>query len=158
MVLSKIKKLFGGGSPRLNIKDRFEIKGKSGMGSMSKVFRAFDKQLKKTVCLKLLDPTKTAQFEARFAGMKKPSEGEVSLALRFQNEPYYAGPGYLYANLIFVAMRLLREHGVGNAPLEPIPEELFQRLHLDPEKSKQAIQQVVDASEQINNLAAELAA
>ena len=28
----------------------------------------------------------------------------------------------------------------------------------DPEKAKQAIQQVVDASEQINNLAAELAA
>lgn len=83
---------------------------------------------------------------------------EVSLALRFQNEPNYAGPGYLYANLIFVAMRLLRQHGVGNAPLEPIPDELFQRLHLDPEKAKQAIQQVVDASEQINNLAAELAA
>lgn len=83
---------------------------------------------------------------------------DVSLALRFQNEPDYVGPGNTYANLIFVAMRLLRQHGIGNAPLEPIPEELFERLHLDPEKARQSIQHVVDASEQINNLAAELAA
>ena len=37
MVLSKLKSLFGGGSRRLNIKDRFDIKGKSGMGSMGSV-------------------------------------------------------------------------------------------------------------------------
>ena len=74
MVFSKLKQLFGGGSSRINVKDRFDVKGKSGMGSMSKVFRAFDKQLKRTVCLKILDKEKTAQFEARFTGLKKPSE------------------------------------------------------------------------------------
>jgi HD-like signal output (HDOD) protein/prolyl-tRNA editing enzyme YbaK/EbsC (Cys-tRNA(Pro) deacylase) len=83
---------------------------------------------------------------------------EVCSALRFQNEANYQGPGHVYANLIFIAMRLLRQHDIGNAPLEPIPDELFERLHLDPEKARQAIQQVVDASEQINNIASELAA
>jgi serine/threonine protein kinase len=93
MVLSKLRSLFGGGNPRLNVKERFDIKGKSGMGSMSKVFRAFDKQLKKTVCLKLLDLEKTKQFEARFPGMKKPSEGEISIALHhpFLVETYEHG-------------------------------------------------------------------
>ncbi|OAI55207.1 hypothetical protein AYO44_00405 [Planctomycetaceae bacterium SCGC AG-212-F19] len=84
MVLSRLKQFFGGGS-RVNVKERFDIKSKSGMGSMSKVFRAFDKQLKKTVCLKLLDKEKTAQFEARFVGLKKPSEGEISGALHHAN-------------------------------------------------------------------------
>jgi HD-like signal output (HDOD) protein len=83
---------------------------------------------------------------------------EVCYGLRFQNEAAYTGPGHVYANLVFVAMRLLRKHGIGNAPLEEIPDELFQRLHLDQEKALQAIQQVVDASEEINNIAANLAA
>ncbi len=83
---------------------------------------------------------------------------DVCCALRFQNEPDYDGPGHAYANLIFVAMRMLQQHGIGNAPLETIPDELFERLHLDREKALQAIQQVVDASDEINNIAANLAA
>lgn len=84
MVLSALKRLFGGGT-RVNVKDRFEIKGKSGMGSMSQVFRAFDKKLGKQVGLKLLDKEKTDKFEARFVGLNKPSEGEISLALHHPN-------------------------------------------------------------------------
>jgi len=74
---------------------------------------------------------------------------EVIAGLRFQNEADYVGPHSEYANLIFVATRLLRRHGIGNAPLEAIPAELFQRLHLDPDKAAQVIQQVVDASDTI---------
>jgi len=81
MVLSALKRLFGGGGPRVNVKERFDIKGKSGMGSMSQVYRAFDRKLGKQVGLKLLDQEKTAAFEARFAGLHKPSEGAISLSL-----------------------------------------------------------------------------
>jgi serine/threonine protein kinase len=82
MVLSKLKHLlFGGGGARVNIKERFDIKGRSGMGSMSQVFRAHDRKLGRTVCLKILDLEKTSKFEARFVGMKKPSEGEISSQL-----------------------------------------------------------------------------
>ena len=80
MVLSKLKQIFLGGG-RANIKQRFDIKSKSSMGSMSQVYRAFDKQSKKQVCLKILDKAKTAKFEARFVGRKKPPEGEISLDL-----------------------------------------------------------------------------
>jgi serine/threonine protein kinase len=85
MVLSKLKKMFfggGGGRSRVNIKERFDIKGKSGQGSMSQVYKAWDRKLKKTVCLKILDKEKTAKFESRFVGLKKPSEGQISVELR----------------------------------------------------------------------------
>jgi eukaryotic-like serine/threonine-protein kinase len=52
---------------------------------MSKVFRARDRESGKTVCLKLLDKDKTAKFEARFLGLKKPSEGEICMLLKHRN-------------------------------------------------------------------------
>ena len=39
---------------------RFDLLGRTGQGSMSKVWRARDKQLGRTVCLKVLDKEKTA--------------------------------------------------------------------------------------------------
>jgi HD-like signal output (HDOD) protein/prolyl-tRNA editing enzyme YbaK/EbsC (Cys-tRNA(Pro) deacylase) len=74
---------------------------------------------------------------------------EVCTGVRFQNEPDYAGPDSAYANLIFVAMRLLRRHGIGNAPLESIPAAVFERLQLDPDQAVSAIQHVIDASQDI---------
>jgi HD-like signal output (HDOD) protein/prolyl-tRNA editing enzyme YbaK/EbsC (Cys-tRNA(Pro) deacylase) len=74
---------------------------------------------------------------------------EVCTGVRFQNEPGYNGPDSAYADLVFVAMRLLRRHGIGNAPLESIPEHVFERLQLDPDKAVNAIQHVVDASQEI---------
>jgi HD-like signal output (HDOD) protein len=76
---------------------------------------------------------------------------EVVRGLRFQNAPEYNGAHAVYPNLMFVATRLLRRHGIGNAPLEPIPAEMFVRLHLDPEKAAEAIQTVVNASAELNS-------
>jgi HD-like signal output (HDOD) protein/prolyl-tRNA editing enzyme YbaK/EbsC (Cys-tRNA(Pro) deacylase) len=83
---------------------------------------------------------------------------EVCIGLRYQNDAEYAGPHHAFANLMFVALRLLRRHGIGNAPLESIPIEVFERLHLDSEKAVLAIQNVIDASEEIKTIAAGLAA
>jgi serine/threonine protein kinase len=71
---------------RANVEKRFDISaGRTGQGSMSKVFRAYDRELGTYVCLKLLDKEKTKKFEERFAGLKKPSEGEICMSLRHQN-------------------------------------------------------------------------
>jgi len=83
----------GGGKPSLakkglkrsDISKRFELSGRTGQGSMSKVFRAYDKNLGRNVCLKVLDKLKTETFEGRFKGLKKPSEGEICMALRHDN-------------------------------------------------------------------------
>lgn len=83
---------------------------------------------------------------------------EVCIGMRYQNEPDYDGPHFAYANLMFIAMRLLRRHGIGNAPLESIPAEMFERLNLTPEQAVQAVQHVIDASEEIRSIASSLAA
>lgn len=90
--LSKLKELFGGGGkkgaarlPRINVNKRFELLGRTGQGSMSKVWRARDKQSGRTVCLKILDKEKTAKFEARFPGLKRPMEGAICTALKHKN-------------------------------------------------------------------------
>ena len=82
---------------------------------------------------------------------------EVCTALRYQNDPNYDGPHSAYAHLIYVAARLLRLHGVGNAPAEPVPASIYANLHLDPGKAMQAIQHVVEASEDVKGIAAGLA-
>jgi serine/threonine protein kinase len=83
--------MFGGktgGAKGLKVTDinkRFELSGRTGQGSMSKVYRAYDRNIGRNVCLKLLDKLKTQNFEARFKGLKKPSEGEICMALRHDN-------------------------------------------------------------------------
>ena len=68
--------------PVIDLDKRFELLNRTGQGSMSRVWRARDKKLGRTVCLKLLDKEKTAKFEARFPGMNKPKEGTICLTLR----------------------------------------------------------------------------
>ena len=91
-LLDSIKNLFkpkpGGAKknlPIIDVNKRFELFGRSGQGSMSKVFRARDRQLGRMVCVKLLDKLKTAKFDARFPGLVRPSEGELGVQLRHQN-------------------------------------------------------------------------
>ncbi len=89
-ILAKLKQLFAkkpkSSLPRIDVSKRFELLGRTGQGSMSKVWRARDRQLGgRVVCLKLLDKIKTAKFEARFPGLKRPMEGAVCMALKHKN-------------------------------------------------------------------------
>jgi serine/threonine protein kinase len=70
---------------RIDVKKRFDLLGRTGQGSMSKVWRARDRETGKTICLKLLDKEKTAKFAARFPGLDRPLEGAVCTALRHKN-------------------------------------------------------------------------
>ena len=84
------KKLFGpkpkkSNLPRIDISKRFDLLGRTGQGSMSKVWRASDRSLGRTVCLKVLDKEKTLNFEARFIGRHRPAEGAICMGLRHRN-------------------------------------------------------------------------
>jgi serine/threonine protein kinase len=70
---------------RVDVGKRFDLLNRTGQGSMSKVWKARDKTLGRTVCLKILDKVKTAKFEARFPGAKKPPEGLICMGLRHKN-------------------------------------------------------------------------
>lgn len=88
-LLDALKGLFGGGGgdKAVDVAKRFDIRGKTGQGSMSKVYQAYDRDLGRTVCLKILDKAKTEAFEAKFKkrGLKKPSEGKICTSLKHPN-------------------------------------------------------------------------
>ena len=69
----------------VDVTRRFDLIGRIGQGSMSKVWRARDAMTGKMIALKILDREKTRRYEARFVGFNKPTEGEVALQLRHPN-------------------------------------------------------------------------
>ncbi|MFG0260907.1 MAG: serine/threonine protein kinase [Novipirellula sp. JB048] len=70
---------------RINVEARFERMRTSATGTMSSFFVAIDRETQRTVGVKLLDIEKMQQFEARFKGLKKPSEGEIALGMDHPN-------------------------------------------------------------------------
>jgi serine/threonine protein kinase len=70
---------------KVDIARRFELLARVGQGSMSKVWRARDSMTGKMLAVKVLDKVKTQRFEARFVGLKKPSEGEIAVSLQHPN-------------------------------------------------------------------------
>jgi serine/threonine protein kinase len=70
---------------KVDIRRRFDLIGRVGQGSMSKVFRARDTMSGRVVALKVLDKAKTARLDRRFVGMDKPTEGEIAVQLRHPN-------------------------------------------------------------------------
>jgi serine/threonine protein kinase len=90
-ILTRLKNLFRGSKnkrirmPRIDVDRRFELMGRLGPGSMSKVWRARDRKIGRVVCLKILDKEKTKRFEDRFIGLNRPTEGVICMALRHPN-------------------------------------------------------------------------
>jgi len=78
-VLDDLQALLSGG--RVNVSKRFALLREAISGTMSKFYMARDLRNNQIVGLKILDPKKTALFEARFKGAKKPSEGQIAVQL-----------------------------------------------------------------------------
>jgi eukaryotic-like serine/threonine-protein kinase len=70
---------------RVDVEKRFEISATLDQGSMSKVYWARDRQLRRMVCLKLLDKDLTASFEARYKALQRPTEGAICLGLKHRH-------------------------------------------------------------------------
>jgi serine/threonine protein kinase len=75
----RIKSVFG--QPRLDVKNRFDLLREAISGTMSMFYLARDRRSGEVVGLKILDLPKTAAFEARFKGLRKPAEGEIALRM-----------------------------------------------------------------------------
>ena len=80
-------KLFGGKKKRLNYQQRFELLHSAISGTMSKVYKAKDRETGGIVALKILDSQKTADLEARFKDPRfkkdpKPREGAIAIQLK----------------------------------------------------------------------------
>ncbi len=78
---------------------------------------------------------------------------EVYVAIRFQHEVDFKGEHHEYANLIFIAMRVLRLHGIGDAPPEEVPLSMYEQFDLEPEAVHAAVAKVVASDEQLKLIA-----
>lgn len=123
-------KLFGKKSShqKTDINKRFNLIGRVGQGSMSKVWRATDLKTGRTVALKVLDKEKTAKFEARFQGLHKPSEGEVAMSLNHPNIVKTYEFGWTLEDEMFLVMEFVE--GVGLALLVDLQNEEMKRYRL----------------------------
>jgi serine/threonine protein kinase len=83
-MLGKLKGLFGPGG-RTSLERRFSIACETPQGSMSRVYRAVDKQSGRTICLKIQYPQKQAAAEARAERLTRPPEGEIAMKVVHPN-------------------------------------------------------------------------
>jgi serine/threonine protein kinase len=115
-IFAKLKELFAsrpkGGMKRINVNKRFDLLGRTGQGSMSKVWRARDRELGRIVCVKLLDRQKTAKFDARFIGLNRPPEGAICSALRHKNVVTTYEYGITTDGELYIVMELVDGMGL----------------------------------------------
>jgi serine/threonine protein kinase len=111
-----LQSLFGGKKksnlPRIDVNKRFDLLGRTGQGSMSKVWRARDRNLGRVVCLKILDKVKTAKFDSRFPGLQRPMEGAICQALRHKNVVQTFEYGLTFQGEQYVVMELIDGMGL----------------------------------------------
>ena len=81
MGLGKLFKSFMD-SGKVDIASRYEILREAVSGTMSNFNMARDRQNGQIVGLKVLDKAKTDALEARFKGLKKPTEGEIASSFK----------------------------------------------------------------------------
>ncbi len=125
------EKMFGKRKPvheKTDISKRFNLIGRVGQGSMSKVWRATDLQSGRSVALKVLDKEKTAKFESRFQLLNKPSEGEVALSLNHPNIVRTYQFGWTLEDEMFLVMEFVE--GVGLALLVDLQNDEMKRYRL----------------------------
>ncbi|MFO0919282.1 MAG: serine/threonine-protein kinase [Planctomycetaceae bacterium] len=113
---------------KVDIARRFELIGRVGQGSMSKVWRARDSMTGKLVALKVLDLVKTQRLESRFIGLKKPTEGEVAMQLKHPHIVRTLEYGYTTNNEQYLVMEFVE--GVGLSYLIDVQNEVMKQNRL----------------------------
>ena len=108
--LDKLKGLFGKES--LDVLARYELLREAVSGTMSKFYMARDRTTNQIVGLKIADQEKLAAFEARFQGLKKPSEGEIAVKLKHPNIVETLDYGTTKNGLRFLVMEFLEGPGL----------------------------------------------
>ena len=80
---------------------------------------------------------------------------EVVYALRYQDDPMYAGQHATYANLTCLAQLLLAQNNMVRIANPIIPDALYERLGLSPDKAQLAVQRVLEAEQALRHLVAQ---
>jgi len=113
---------------KIDLRRRFDLIARVGQGSMSKVWRAQDAMTGRIVAVKVLDLEKTRRFEARFAGLNKPSEGEIAVQLTHPHIVNTIETGYTLQGAQFLVMEFIQ--GISLSFLVEMQNEVMQENRL----------------------------
>ena len=114
---------------KTDVPKRFELIGRVGQGSMSKVWRANDTISNNVIALKVLDKVKTKRLESRFVGLNKPIEGEIAMTLDHRNIVRTYEHGWTTNDEQFLIMEFVE--GVGLSFLVDVQNETMKKHRLD---------------------------
>ncbi|MFO0789608.1 MAG: serine/threonine-protein kinase [Pirellulales bacterium] len=113
MGISKFfKSLLEGG--KVDIASRYEILREAVSGTMSDFHMARDRQTNEIIGLKILDKHKTDALEARFKGLKKPTEGEIATSFDHPRIVKTFSHGITTNNEQFLVMEFLDGPGLNS--------------------------------------------
>jgi HD-like signal output (HDOD) protein/prolyl-tRNA editing enzyme YbaK/EbsC (Cys-tRNA(Pro) deacylase) len=83
---------------------------------------------------------------------------EIITAVRHHHQEDYDGPHAAYPALVLLADRMLKGHGIGDAPTHEIPEHLLQKLGLKEIQTVMVMGRILEGVEGLNVMARNLAA
>ena len=101
-------------SGKVDIASRYEILREAVSGTMSNFHMARDRQKDEIVGLKILDKAKTDALEARFKGLKKPTEGEIATSFKHPRIVQTFSHGMTTNNEQFLVMEFLDGPGLNS--------------------------------------------
>ena len=130
--VDRVRSLFG--ESKLDVSKRFELMREAVSGTMSKFYMAKDRDTGDVVGLKVCDLEKTNFFEGRFAGLKKPSEGEIASQFDHPRIVKTLEYGTTVKDEHYVVMEFLDGSHTGTGGLHPAaqPPNRWKQVSLDP--------------------------
>ena len=96
----------------MDVTARFQIEKQAVSGTMSKFQVAREIQTGRILGLKILDTEKTAHFNSRFKGLKKPPEGEIALKINHKYVVNTIEHGMTTKNEYYVLMEYIDGPGL----------------------------------------------
>ena len=133
--VDRVRSLFG--ESKLDVTKRFELMREAVSGTMSKFYMAKDRDTGQVVGLKVCDLEKTTFFEGRFAGLKKPREGEIAIQFDHPRVVKTFEYGTTIKDEHYIVMEFLDGPGLNSF--------IMQRSHQIDGKKYHLIQQMAEA-------------
>jgi serine/threonine-protein kinase len=99
---------------KVDLRARFELQRESITGTMSKFYVARERATGQTVGVKIIDPKKLADFEARLRGLKRPTEGEITAKFDHPRIVRLIEHGVTTENEQYLVMEYLTGQGLNN--------------------------------------------
>jgi serine/threonine-protein kinase len=119
--MSFLKSLLG--KPKLNYRQKYELLQEAISGTMSQVYKARDKQTGELVAVKIIDSDILQKVNARWKGIKKPTEGEISVMFEHPYIVKTVDQGLTTGGEQYLVMEYLEGTGLNNILL--VPQDLM---------------------------------